>query len=490
MTGAGEHVITKQVPEHLSSAKSAKKHQKTIVHTASSPRTQVVVVSKHADGKPQRIEHQSSSPQQHAKPDKTKGGQGQLQNVQQDKTKGGQGQLHTLQPDKTKGGQGQLQNVQQDKTKGGQGQLHNLQPDKTKGGQGQLHNLQPNKTKDGQSQLYNLQQDKTKGGQGQLHNVSSHEYSSVPPLAVTSLPLNITPPQVIPLPPTGVAVTHTPLSSAVLAPHTPPSAGSNLFNPHTLPSSAVLAPHTPPSSAVLVPRTPPSAGSNLFNPHTPPHSTTPPVGRFSPRTPPSPAVGFFPHTPPSPAVGFFPHTPPSPLIQTPPLHHSPTQAAKPPLLPSYPLQYFPYYMPGMGLPNHSMASAVPNTSMVVPNPSMAAVPALSSVSNTPASANWQPIYTSSASMMGAYPQHNGLLPYPPGISFPAGAFQTTPTSVSQAGGMGLSPSMFPYSSLPPVAYALQPGPPSTYTTNHPLAPPTVPTGFTPSRVTGMEDRQQ
>ena len=450
---ADKHVIAKQVPEQSSATKNARKHQKTIVHTASSPRMEVVMVSKSTNGKPQRTEHQSSSPQQHAKPDKTKGGQSHL---------------------------------------------HNLQPDKTKGGQGQL---------------YNLQQDKTKGGQGQLHNVSSHESSSVPPLAVTSLPLNITPPQVIPLPPTGVAVTHTPPSSAVLAahtlpssavlashtppssavlaPHTPPSAGSSLFNPHTPPSSAVLASHTPPSSAVfaphtlpssavLGPHTPPSAGSNLFNPHTPPHSTTPPVGRFSPRTPPSPAVGF------------LPHTPPSPLIQTPPLHHSPTQAAKPPLLPiaSHPLQYFPYYLHGMGVPNHSMASAVPNPSMAVPNPSMAAVPAVSSVSNTPASANWQPIYTSSASVMGAYPQHNGLLPYPPGISFPAGAFQTTPTSVSQAGGMGLSPSMFPYTSLPPVAYALQPGPPNSYTTSHPLVPPTVPTGFTPSRVTGMEDRQQ
>ena len=61
-------------------------------------------------------------------------------------------------------------------------------------------------------------------------------------------------------------------------------------------------------------------------------------------------------------------------------------------------------------------------------------------------ANWQPIYTSSASMMGAYPQLNGLLPYSAEISFPAGAFQTTPTSVSQASGMGLSPSMFPYTS--------------------------------------------
>ena len=357
--------------EQSNAAKNAKKHQKTIVHTASSSRTQVVVVSKHADGKPQRTEHQSSSPQQHARPDKTKGGQGQL---------------------------------------------HNVQPDKTKG--------------------------------GQLHNVSSHRSSPVPPLAVTSLPLNITLPQAIPPPPTGVAVSHTP------------------------PPPAFLLHHTPPSSAVLVPHTPPSAGSNLFNPHTPPHSTTP-VGRFSPRTPPSPAVGF------------FPHTPPSPLIQTPPLHHSPTQAAKPPLLPNHPLQYYPYYLHGMGVPNHSMASAVPNPSMAA-----STVPALSSVSNTPAAANWQPIYTSSTSMMGAYPQHNGLLPYPTGISFPAGAFQTTPTSVSQAGGMGLSPSMFPYTSLPPVAYALQPGPPSTYTTSHPLAAPTVPAGFTPSRVTGMEDRQQ
>ena len=46
--------------------------------------------------------------------------------------------------------------------------------------------------------------------------------------------------------------------------------------------------------------------------------------------------------------------------------------------------------------------------------------------------------------------------------------------------------MFSYTSLPPVAYALQPGPPSSYTTSHPLVAPTVPTGFTPSRVTGME----